>query len=245
MYPFHNVLIIDVETVPIVPAFDQLSEPLQAHWSRKAAQWQADLPFEPAQAWERAGIYAEFGKIVCISTGILSGHEDAPIIHMRSFDGPEDELLRKFFAFCMEQLPERLAGHNIREFDIPYICRRSFIQQVPLPPLLAQMQAKKPWESPLIDTLQFWKFGEFKNFVSVDLLCTLLGIDSPKQTMQGHDVAQVYWQERNRQRIIDYCEHDVLAVAHILLRLMGTQTMSKSTITIERHERNKRYYTSD
>jgi hypothetical protein len=107
------------------------------------------------------------------------------------------------------------------------------------------MQAKKPWESPLIDTLQFWKFGEFKNFVSVDLLCTLLGIDSPKQTMSGQDVAQMYWQERNRQRIIDYCEHDVLAVAHILLRLMGTQTMNKSNITIERHERNKRYHTID
>jgi predicted PolB exonuclease-like 3'-5' exonuclease len=245
MYPFHNVLIVDVETVPIVPTFDQLSEPLQVHWSRKSAQWQPDLPLEPAQTWERAGIYAEFGKIICISTGILTGNEIAPILHVRSFNGPEDELLRAFFAFCLELQPERLAGHNIREFDIPYICRRSFIQQVPLPPLLAHMQAKKPWESPLIDTLQFWKFGEFKNFVSVDLLCTLLGIDSPKQTMSGQDVAQMYWQERNRQRIIDYCEHDVLAVAHILLRLMGTQTMNKSNITIERHERNKRYHTID
>lgn len=245
MSPFYNVMIVDVETVPIVPTFDQLSEPLQRHWSRKAAQWQPETPFEPSETWERAGIYAEFGKIICISTGILAGNEEHPILHIRSFEGPEDELLRNFFVFCNELQPERLAGHNIREFDIPYICRRSFIQQVPLPPLLAHMQAKKPWESPLIDTLQFWKFGEFKNFVSVDLLCTLLGIDSPKQTMSGQDVAQVYWQERNRQRIIDYCEHDVLAVAHLLLRLMGTQTMNKSNITIERHERNKRYHTID
>ena len=245
MYPFHKLLILDVETVPIVPDFDQLSEPLQTHWSRKTAQTLSDKAQSPSQTWESAGIYAEFGKIVCISTGHLQGTAQEPVLHVRSFIGPEDDLLREFFLFCEEVKPLRLAGHNIREFDIPYICRRSFIQQVPLPPLFAQLQTKKPWESPLIDTLQFWKFGEYKNFVSVDLLCTLLGIDSPKQSMSGQDVAQVYWQERNPQRIMAYCEHDVLAVAHIVLRLMGTGEINHSKIRIEHHERNKRYYTSD
>ncbi len=245
MVHWNRLIILDVETVPVLPDFDQLSEPMQQHWTRKSSLKFPDGQAQEATTWERAGIYAEFGKIVCISVGFMRKQAKTYVLHVSSFTGTEHDILTAFFAFLNKMNPQQLAGHNIREFDMPYICRRSFIQQVPLHPLLAQLQTLKPWDNPLVDTLQLWKFGEYKNYVSIDLLCTLLGLESPKQNMAGHDVARVYWQERDLPRIAEYCEQDVLAVARVLMRLMGFGMEDINNVSLQRHERNKRYYSLD
>lgn len=245
MVQWNRLILLDVETVPILPDFDQLSEPMQKHWTHKSAQKYPDASPDDPLCWERAGIYAEFGKIVCICAGYLRKVGTEYCLEVQHFIGTEHDILTDFFAFLLKMNPTQLGGHNIREFDIPYICRRSFIQQVPLPPLLTQLQAIKPWDNPLVDTLQLWKFGEYKNYVSIDLLCTLLGLESPKHDIAGQDVSRIYWQARNIQRIADYCEQDVLAVTRVLMRLVGFSMEDINNVSLHRHERNKRYYSLD
>jgi uncharacterized protein YprB with RNaseH-like and TPR domain len=228
-----NVLFLDIETVSQQAGYDDLPEKFQKHWKLKSRQilrkYDEEIEDEEANALysDKAAIYAEFGKIVCISVGIVVRNPATKLLELRlkSFANDDEATVLKDFSQMVDQYytnPERhfFCGHNIREFDIPYICRRMVIQQLPLPRLL-NISGKKPWETKhLIDTLELWKFGDIKNYTSLDLLTTIFGIPSPKEDMDGSEVGKAYWIDKDLKRIALYCEKDVLAVVQLLLKFM-------------------------
>ncbi len=180
-----------------------------------------------------AGIYSEFGKIVCISVGFIFFKEKHMHFRTKSFAGDDEkQLLIDFVAlikkFCSTK-DHTVCGHNIKEFDVPYMCRRMLIHGLALPPLF-QISGKKPWEINFIDTLELWKFGDYKNYTSLKLLTAVFGIPTPKDDIDGSQVAQVYYQEKNIQRIAQYCQKDVLATAQVFLRINGMDTIKEENI---------------
>ncbi len=228
-----KVLFLDIETVSNVADYEQMPDPLRDLWKIKSRQIlrkpAEEMTEEEAIALypERAGIFAEFGRIVCISVGIVVRDSKTRELSLRlkSFANDDEvELLRQFSELLEQYYNETsrhfLCGHNLREFDVPYTCRRMVINQMPLPRLL-DIAGKKPWETKhLLDTLEMWKFGDYKNYTSLKLLCALFEIPSPKDDIDGSDVGRVYWQEKDLERIALYCEKDVLAVVQLLLRYM-------------------------
>jgi DNA polymerase elongation subunit (family B) len=226
-----NILFLDIETVSYRPTFDALEEELQDLWRVKSRQISPRLDEAPSDEEvarrykERAAIFAEFGKIICISVGIVvRNKEDQRLqVRLKSFASEnETELLHEFSQMVLQYYndPNRhyFCGHNIREFDIPYICRRMVVNQLPFPNSL-QLAGKKPWETKhLLDTLEFWRFGDNKNFTSLKLLAAILGFPSPKDDIDGGDVGRVYWEEKDLPRIAHYCEKDVLATIQLFLR---------------------------
>jgi hypothetical protein len=192
---------------------------------------------EPAAIYyfNNAGIFAEFGKIICISAGYLQKDGLFDGFFGRSFYGDNEvKILKEFKAFIterFEQNPKTIyCGHNIREFDIPYICRRSVMNELPLDDSLIALQSKKPWESGLLDTMDLWKFGDFKNYISLKLLAYCLKVPSPKDDISGKDVGRVYWQEQGLERIKTYCQKDVVTVAQVVLKMKGLSLLSESNV---------------
>ena len=240
MTKIDNLLLIDIETVPLFASYDELSDPLKKHWDKKSLLLDKENMVTASTFAERAGIYAEFGKIVCIGLGYFIQKEGANTLHVKSIAGDDEKkILEEFKEVCnkfFKQADKQFCGHNIREFDIPFICRRFFVNQITLPDILIDLQNKKPWENPMLDTLQFWKFGEYKNFTSVDLLATILAIESPKDDIDGSEVAQVYWKENNLARIVNYCCKDVITVAQIFMRLNGLPLLQADDIIIREQE---------
>ncbi len=235
-----NLLLIDIETVPQCKSYTELSPGLQRLWDKKSLILEKENVDPEYTFAERAGIFAEFGKIVCIGLGyfVLNDQQTDKLnrysLKVKSlFSHNEKEILQQFASVCnkfFRNEQKHFCGHNIREFDIPYICRRSFINQIALPHVLSDLQNKKPWENPMLDTLQFWKFGEYKNFTSIELLASVLGIDSPKDDIDGSDVANVYWEENDLQRIVTYCNKDVVTVAQVLMRLQSLPLLNENEI---------------
>jgi hypothetical protein len=230
-----NLLLIDIETVPLFKTYHELSDKMQQLWDKKSlllAPYEEDTASSFAT---RAGIYAEYGKIVCIGLGYFVKAKEGYTLKIKSISSyDEHKILEEFATICnkfFKKAEKQFCGHNIREFDIPYICRRSFINKVPLPDILVDLQHKKPWENPMLDTLQFWKFGEYKNFTSVDLLAAVLEIESPKSDIDGSDVAKVFWQENDLRRIVKYCNRDIVTVGQILMRLNGMDLLKEDEIT--------------
>lgn len=216
--PLANFLFIDIETVPQYQQFSELNENMQTLWTRKQQMLQVEGETPEESFRTRAGIYAEFGKIVCISVGYFHKHEKEYSFRIKSFWGDEEaKLLNEFATLLNKKKRFVFVGHNIKEFDIPYICRRMIINKIKLPEML-DYSGKKPWEVNHIDTLHLWRFGDFKNYTSLKLLVEILGIPSPKEDIDGSDVARVYWQENNLPRIVEYCQRDVVTVARLLLR---------------------------
>ncbi len=227
-YDLSNILFLDIETVPQVWDFDELDDRLQEMWAIKYGQLtktpHTDLqPEHLAEGWqERAGVYAEFGKIICVSVGMLARPKDGgePVFRLKSFASDNEALLLSEFSDLLEKRfaqPEKFAlcGHNIKEFDIPYLCRRLLVNQLPFPKLL-DVAGKKPWETKhLLDTLEMWKFGDLKAYTSLKLLTAIFGIPSPKDDIDGSMVASTYWEGRELDRIAAYCEKDVLATAQL------------------------------
>jgi predicted PolB exonuclease-like 3'-5' exonuclease len=230
-----NLLLIDIETVPLLDHFENLDDKMQHLWSKKSKMIAPQEEDTASSFSERAGIYAEFGKIICIGLGYFSKKDVGYALKIKTIAGDDErEILNEFATVCNKFFrngEKQFCGHNIREFDIPYICRRSYINQIKLPQILEDLQYKKPWENPMLDTLQFWKFGEYKNFTSVDLLSTVLNIESPKSDIDGSEVAGVYWKEKNLQRIVEYCGRDVVTVAQIFMRLNGMPLIEKEHTT--------------
>ncbi|SFV33669.1 ribonuclease H-like domain-containing protein [Thermoflavifilum thermophilum] len=237
-----ELLLIDIETVPGQARFEEISPALQELWIEKHSKIKPESGIPPSEAYaERAGIYAEFGKIICISAGYFTAssgditQEAATHFQFRvtSFFGDqESEILQDFFQVVkkVQHKPGfRLAGHNIQEFDLPYICRRALIQGLALPEAL-QLYGKKPWEVPVLDTLHLWRFGDYKHYTSLQLLTTVLGIPSPKEDLHGSEVAKVYWQDHDFERIVQYCQKDVVAVAQLLLRLQNLPLLEDQDI---------------
>ncbi|NND08116.1 MAG: 3'-5' exonuclease [Saprospiraceae bacterium] len=229
-FSLSNILFIDLETVSGSADFHSVSPRLQGHWEKKSKfvlRKYQDVPTteEVASSYQdKAAIYAEFGKIVCISIGYVHAHTGE--LRLKSFcHNVEKTLLIDFLNLINKHYtdPARnlVCGHNIKEFDIPYLCRRLVINGLALPNIF-QLAGKKPWETKhLIDTLQLWKFGDLKHYTSLDLLAAIFDVDTPKDDIDGSMVGRVYWQEQDLKRIAIYCEKDVVTVAQVLLKMMG------------------------
>lgn len=220
-----EVLFLDIETVPITAEYEQLSENWQKLWAHKM-QFQIDEGNSAKELYTRAGIYAEFGKIVCISAGYVSQKHGEYFFRVKSFyDSDEKKLIGNFFS-AWEKFSRagkcRLCGHNGQEFDFPYIARRALVHNLKLPKIF-DIAGAKPWEikDMLMDTLQLWKFGDYKHYTSLSLLCELFNIPTPKDDIDGSQVCSIYWEENDIDRIVSYCEKDTLAVANLLLRYKG------------------------
>ncbi|HOK39003.1 MAG TPA: 3'-5' exonuclease [Bacteroidales bacterium] len=212
-------MFLDIETVPGSPEFDDLPENFKHYWDKKSSNFRKEDQ-SAADVYNRAGIYAEFGKIICISVGVI--HDDKLRVKSFASDG-EKELLLDFAKMIdsWDSTNEKyLCGHNVKEFDIPYISRRMLINEIKLPPVF-DISGKKPWEIRHIDTLELWKFGDYKNFTSLSLLADLFNIPTSKDDIDGSMVCEVYYKEKDLQRIVKYCEKDVLCVANLVLKLMG------------------------
>lgn len=218
-----DIMFIDIETVPGVETFDTLTPTLQALWEKKSRQFR-DEEQSAADVYERAGIYSEFGKIICISVGIVKV-SDSSFIRLKSFFGHDEKALLEDFSdlvkkFCGLHKEALFCAHNGREFDFPFIARRMIINRLSLPALLDNA-GKKPWEVKLLDTMDLWKFGDYKNYTSLELLTSVLGIPTPKDDIDGSMVAGIYYGEKDLERIVRYCEKDVLAIGQVLLRFMN------------------------
>ncbi|WP_348798269.1 3'-5' exonuclease [Flavobacterium adhaerens] len=216
----NNILFLDIETVPETENYNQLDSEMQMLYEQKT-QYQRKDEVSAEEFYERAGIWAEFGKIVCISVGFFVIKGDIRNFRVTSFFGEEVKLLKDFNNLLnnhFNQPQHLLCGHNAKEFDIPFLARRMIINNIPIPDKL-NLFGKKPWEIPHLDTLELWKFGDYKHFTSLKLMCKVLGIPSPKGDIDGSQVAQVFYQEKDIDRIVTYCEKDTIAVAQIFLRL--------------------------
>ncbi len=226
-----NILFLDIETVPEQPLFQDLDPTKQNLWETKS-QYQRKDDFTPEEFYERAGIWAEFGKIICISVGYFTFKGAIRNFRVTSFYGNETTILNNFKNLLdthFNQAKHLLCAHNGKEFDFPYIARRMIINNIKLPHKL-NLFGKKPWEVPHLDTLELWKFGDYKTYTSLKLLTNVLGIPSPKDDIDGSEVYRVYYQENDIDRIITYCEKDTIAVAQILLRLRGNELLHQSEI---------------
>ncbi|MFW5707557.1 MAG: 3'-5' exonuclease [Bacteroidota bacterium] len=221
--PLKNILFLDVETVPQVKDFNELDPALQDLWVKKAMRIApADEALTPEELYfERAGIYSEFGKIVCISAGFFHGDEDHLKFRCKAYYSDDEAELLTRFAHMLTQSSNRadqyLCGHNAREFDFPYIARRMLINQIPLPDVL-NIPGRKPWEITLLDTMDLWKFGDYKSYTSLALLAAVFKIPTPKDDIQGADVARVYWMDNDLKRIAVYCNKDVVTTARLYLK---------------------------
>lgn len=226
-----NILFLDIETVPQSEFFNDLPEDAQQLFADKT-QYQRKDDLTPEEFYDRAGIWAEFGKIICISVGYFTVKNAERQFRTKSIIGEEKQLLEEFndlikthfsnpaFVFC---------GHNIKEFDIPYMCRRMLINGINIPEKL-QLFGRKPWEIPHLDTLELWKFGDYKHYTSLKLLTHVLNIPSPKEDIDGSEVRSVYYNEKNINRIAKYCERDVVAVAQIFLRMRNEPILNETEI---------------
>jgi uncharacterized protein YprB with RNaseH-like and TPR domain len=224
-YPLHNILFLDIETVPQQPDYNSLPDQWKELWNTKSTTLLKYHEEETRESlYPRAGIYAEFGKIVCVSCGVLQGNGGNKKIMLKSFAGDNEKLLLHEFSTMLAKWsigePKFLCAHNGKEFDFPYLCRRLIINELPIPPLL-NVSGKKPWEVNHLDTMELWKFGDFKNYTSLSLLAQTLGIPTPKDDIDGSRVWEVYWKENNLPRIVTYCQKDVVTVAQVFLRMQG------------------------
>jgi DNA polymerase elongation subunit (family B) len=216
--PLDKVLFLDIETVPQFYQFDELPDQAKSLYDSKTKALQKDKTVE--EVYDRAGIYAEFGKIICISVGYVHEGVLGRQIRLKSFYHDDEETLLKQFVKLLEDNPKFsiLCGHNAKEFDFPYICRRLLINGVHLPSIL-DIAGKKPWEINHLDTMELWKFGDFKAYTSLALLCYAFNIPTPKDDISGADVARVYYEENDLERIKDYCEKDVIALIQLFVKM--------------------------
>ena len=227
----NNILFLDIETVPQETSYLGMDEETKHLWENKT-QYQRKDEVSAEDFYERAGIWAEFGKIITISAGYFTNKADIRSFRVTSFFGDEKKILNDFFNLLNTHFngaQHLLCGHNIKEFDIPYIARRMIINGIPLPNKL-NLFGKKPWEVPHLDTLELWKFGDYKHFTSLKLLTKVLGIPSPKDDIDGSEVARVFYIENDIDRIVTYCEKDVIAVAQVFLRLRREELLVDAEI---------------
>jgi len=229
-YDLHNLLVLDIETVPQYRTYDQVPDHLKKLWELKTLNQRKEETAE--EFYGRAGIWAEFGKIICISVGIFTSGKNTGL-RIKSFAShDEKELLEKFSAMLAGQPASLiLCAHNGKEFDFPYICRRMLINGLKFPSQL-EISGKKPWEINHLDTMELWKFGDYKNYTSLNLLTTVFNIPTPKDDIDGSMVGHVYWNENQLERICTYCQKDVVATAQLLRRYRGEELITEDYITI-------------
>jgi 3'-5' exonuclease len=233
----NNILFLDIETVPQYSSYNEVPDDWKKLWGSKAQYLIRNKEEETFETiYPRAGIYAEFGKIICISCGFVQGNSDSRKIVLKSFAGDDEKKLLFEFSdmLCKWSADgtKSLCAHNGKEFDFPYLCRRMVINEIPIPAML-NTAGKKPWEVNHLDTMELWKFGDFKNYTSLNLLAHTLGIPTPKDDIDGSMVWEVFWKEKNLPRIVTYCQKDVITVAQVLLRLNGEPLIKEENIEIK------------
>ncbi|MCC6818053.1 MAG: 3'-5' exonuclease [Bacteroidia bacterium] len=230
-----DLLVIDIETVSQKPNFNYLDEEWQELWMRKTGALNKP-EIDAAAMYERASIYSEFGKIIVIGLGIFSGHGDDLQLRVKAISGDDEAQILKDFAELLDSHfnkdDHRMVAHNGKEFDFPYICRRMLINGIKIPKIL-DLSGKKPWDVQHIDTMELWKFGDYKNFTSLNVLAKCFNIPSPKDDIDGSLVGHTYWQLNDLERISAYCKKDIVTTAQILLKfkLMEPLTNDKIIIT--------------
>lgn len=221
-----SILFLDIETAPIVYDYNSLDENIRQLWDSKFRFQQSE---SPEKQYQKAGIYAEFSKVICISVGFFNEET----FRIKSFFGHDEKQLLEEFATLLNTHFNRkehlLCAHNGKEFDFPFLCRRMLLNNIKLPKTL-NISGKKPWEVNHLDTMELWKFGDYKNYTSLNLLAAIFNIPTPKDDINGADVARVYWEEKNLDRIVTYCQKDVLTVAQLLLRFRGESLIGDKNI---------------
>ncbi|PKP32388.1 MAG: 3'-5' exonuclease [Bacteroidetes bacterium HGW-Bacteroidetes-16] len=226
-----RILFLDIETVPGVPDFNQMSDKMKILWEKKSRRLQTEEGETADVLYNRAGIFAEFGKIVCISCGCFSGKE----FRVKSFFGDDEKILLQEFADMLRRYYDNkdslLCAHNGKEFDFPYIARRMLVLGVELPSIL-DMAGKKPWEVQHLDTMELWKFGDYKHYTSLELLAAIFDIPTPKDDIDGSMVGKVYWEEKDLERIVTYCQKDVITIARLLRRYQGLDLIKDEDIVL-------------
>jgi predicted PolB exonuclease-like 3'-5' exonuclease len=236
-FTLNNILFLDIETVPQYSSYGELPEEWKTLWDLKAQYLLRNKEEETFETvYPRAGIYAEFGKIICISCGFISVGVSGKKFILKSFYGDDEKLilfqLSEMLGKWTAEGTKYLCAHNGREFDFPYLCRRLIINNLPIPQIL-QLSGKKPWEVNHLDTMDLWKFGDYKSYTSLNLLAHTLGILTPKDDIDGSMVWEVYWKEKNIERIVTYCQKDVVTVAQIFLRMNGEPLIKTENIEIK------------
>lgn len=233
-----HLLVLDIETVPMVARFEELSEARQKLWAHKAKFMLEKEPEKTAGQLfeERGGIFAEFGKIVTISVGVFFQDQENDLsLRVKAIaDHDETAILRAFQELVSTKFdPKRVQfiAHNGKEFDYPYIARRMLVQGVPLPEAL-EVRGKKPWEINHLDTMELWKFGDWKNFTQLALLADLFGLPTSKSDIDGSQVRSVYYEENDLPRIAHYCNQDVALTAQVYLKLMAQEPIVPQKIQI-------------
>lgn len=224
--PIENILFMDIETVPAYETWEALSEQEKNLWDKKTFYQRKEEPAEEYYA-QRAGVMAEFGKIICITVGMIDKSGKLKITSF--YDDDEQKILHDFGQIfnSIRLANVILCAHNGKEFDFPWIARRFLVNGM-TPPLPFQMFGKKPWEIPHLDTMELWKFGDYKTFVSLELLAHLFGITTPKDDIDGSMVAEIYWKEKDLERIVRYCEKDVLTLANVFRRMRQEELLTRS-----------------
>jgi len=233
---FKNFLLLDIETVAGFASYEQLPERMQNLWDKKAVSLKrGDETMSNAEYfYDRGAIYSEFGKIVCIAFGAFYWNEkDEIAFKVSSFSGDDEVQLLLQFKALIEKYPADqlvLCAHNGKEFDFPFICRRMLIHCIEIPRAL-QISGKKPWEILHQDTMELWKFGDYKSYTSLDLLAAVFDIPGSKNEMSGDQVTKVYYEEKDLSKICRYCREDVVVLAQLYLRLHCFQTVKPENIT--------------
>lgn len=240
MQHHQHIMFMDIETVPLVPDYSTLSERMQVEWKKKCKflKKEAEEGTPYAELFrDRAGVFSEFAKVICIGFGSLHHADGQWRMRLKSIAMDDEQLLLAEFAdvvarFVAYNSQMVFCGHNIREFDIPFLYRRMLINGVPLPPVMS-LSGKKPWENPHLDTLEMWKFGDYKNYTSLALLAEVMGIPSPKNDIDGSMVADVYYNQKDLPRIARYCLQDVATAARVYLRLRGEEDIFEQVFVDE------------
>lgn len=230
-----NILFLDIETVPGVYRFQDLDADLQDFWTDKTKFLQQRDEKTAEELYDRAGIYAEFGQVICISTALVYRADGKEKLRIKSFYGKDERALLESFGKVLSKYygaqDKFLCGHNVKEFDVPYIARRMLLHGLELPKII-NVPGKKPWEVNHLDTMELWKFGDYKHFTSLNLLAKLFGIPTPKDDISGADVARVYWEDDDLERIRIYCEKDTVTVANLFRRFRNLPLLAEDDIEV-------------
>ena len=227
---FDRLLFLDIETVPACRNFEELDSEWQELWDKKSKYTREKEGIGLAESYSRASLHAEFGRIVCISVGYLATTTDGKRIYLKSYFGHDEKRLLEEFAALLDNEPNKnLCAHNGKGFDFPFISRRMLSHNINLPNAL-RTHGKKPWEIQHLDTMELWKFGAWKSSVSLALLAKLFGVPSPKDDIDGSMVGHVYHEEKDLDRIVRYCEKDVVGLIQVFLRMNGETVVLDSDI---------------
>ncbi len=233
-----NLFLLDIETVSSKESFHLLEDHWKDLWSEKIKRYLSPDSTPEEMYPKRAAIFAEFARVICISFGYFKKEGDKLELRIKSLYGDDERNILKEFSTTIDKFSSQykkwvFTGHNVKEFDIPFLCRRMLVNQVSIPKQL-NFQNMKPWETPILDTLHLWRFGDYKNYTSLKLLAAVLGIPSPKDDIDGSQVGDVYWKEKDLERIAVYCEKDVLTVGNIMLRFKGLPVLNTEQIVFVR-----------